>query len=80
MDHLQAQIIKNGDWVNIPFMDLKKGTIFRLLYPDGTVLTAREESGTYSSVIIAKSDAYINKDGQSAIDGDVNLYDVKKLK
>lgn len=57
-----AQVYQNDQWVDVPFMDLKKGDIFRLVEPNGVLADGGEEA-------IADTDAYL-ADGVSVVPQD----------
>lgn len=64
MDCVQTKILKNDKWINIDFMQLKKGDNFQLINPDGSYHT--DEYGKTDWV--ASSNPYLNEDGIPQID------------
>lgn len=64
MDCVQTKILKNDKWINIDFMQLKKGDNFQLINPDGSYHA--DEYGKTDWV--ASSNHYLNEDGIPQID------------
>ena len=55
-----VQIMDEKGWIDISFIDLKKGHIFRLFEDDGIQVLDKQGNGTFTAL----SDAYINQDQQ----------------
>lgn len=55
MSRFTAKIIVGTEWIDIPFQELKKGHLFRLFEPDGTIHETNE-----ATTFRASSDAYYN--------------------
>jgi len=66
MEQVQARILKDDEWVNIDFKDLKPNDRFQLINPDGTYHT----DGYGKTDWIATSNPYINDD---------EIYEIKTL-
>lgn len=59
METVQARILKDGEWVNIDFRELKRLDRFQLINPDGTYHTDEYGNTDWQ----ASSNPYINNDG-----------------
>ncbi len=64
MDCAQTKILKNDKWINIDFMQLKKGDNFQLINPDGSYHTDKYGKTDW----VASSNPYLNEDGIPQID------------
>ena len=60
-DLRSTQVLRNNEWGNINFTELKNGDIFRLFEPDGKVV--RDKLG--DDEFMAVSDPYLYKDEQT---------------
>ena len=60
MEWRRAEVWKDGDWVEVPFMSLKKGDLFRLFESTGEPAHA---AGEWT----AESDAYVGERGIGTI-------------
>lgn len=62
MNNRKAEIKIDGEWREIPFMELKRGDTFRLFEPTGEIVAA----GKYTE-FVADTDAYLNEEGVGTI-------------
>lgn len=59
-----VQRLKNGEWKDISFAELKSGNTFRMFELTGEPVIGNKNNTEF----ITKSDAYLNKDGIGIID------------
>lgn len=59
IEQRRTEILKDGEWIQCRFRDLKSGDTFRLFEPTGEPVVLRKDKTDF----IALSDAYQNEDG-----------------
>jgi len=60
-----AQVLIDGNWVNIEFSQLKAGDRFKIFESDGEEI---KDFATGNTEFVAESDAFLNKDDVWTID------------